>query len=189
MQEDKQLDAKREFKNLVRKVKYARSLDKEKDYTNEEIAADMGLQPPYFNTLVGTKGKVNQDHLKKIREVYPEIFAETDLTIYKNKESGPSEPDYREKYIYALEKLVDRQESLLTSVQSRLTEVEQKLSEIRENQRISYSFQLAFQEYWVEHFGSDNGNLAIAEAKIGQKAFSQMQKLPLEGTLLPSADS
>lgn len=86
MIEVSQIDFKMQFKNLVRRVKYLQSIDRDRDCTNEEIAKRLGYTLPHFNTLVGTGGRVTQDHIRTIEDAYSGILTknkkEKSVTLY-----------------------------------------------------------------------------------------------------------
>src|SRR5690242_10774768 len=65
------MDLKKDFKTLVETVKYLKTIETGKTFTNEDVANAMELEEKYFNSLVGKNGKVLQKHIDTLRSAFP----------------------------------------------------------------------------------------------------------------------
>jgi hypothetical protein len=110
-----------------------------------------------------------------------------ELLNSKNLQHHLSKEDYKDKYIEALETIVKKQEALLietkaslAKVSSRLVEVEKGLDGARENQRVMYALQMAFQDTTLPILGA-LGHRKDIEREVGKKVVAYLEKSEKEG--------
>lgn len=84
---------KEQFKELVHQIKFQKKRPDGKRFRNEDIAQALDYELPYFNTLVGTKGKVTDKHIEKVRQAFPDVLEEENLTKSNNKEHPGQEEE------------------------------------------------------------------------------------------------
>jgi phage repressor protein C with HTH and peptisase S24 domain len=92
-------DIKRLFIHLVDLVKFAGRRENDKKLRNEDIAAAMGISREYLSTLTGTNGKVLQEHVDRLRNAFPSIIKDEDLTISNIPQSGTFNESRPEPYL------------------------------------------------------------------------------------------
>lgn len=132
------------------------------------------------------------DRIRKSPEVYNAIFGEVAESI-----AQPPKEDVGRKYvelleriaddgekIKALEKRLERMESLIIANQRMITEAAKGLGEAKQNQLVTYSILIAFQEYFVDEVAAlfPGGTPAeVAKQRISQAAWSALAKSEKEG--------
>lgn len=68
------MNVKEEFDFLIKTIKNT-SLKRGVKLTNRDIAAKLGYNADYFNTLTGKSGRVTNDHLETVKAVFKESLA------------------------------------------------------------------------------------------------------------------
>lgn len=106
--------SKEDYKSLIELV-ILHLKESDKPYTQEAIAEHLGYGRTYISSLINGKKPLNEDHFKKLKYYYPELFTKSTIVEPKNVDII--------NVILDKIKRLEASNSKLVSTNSRLTQI------------------------------------------------------------------